>query len=616
MAQKINPISLRLEKTNRSMDSSWFNQSHYVNLLMKDFKIQWYIDLILKKIQFCSARYSITHLPTKIKINIFFCNPNKNRKYISKIFYLNYRKKIKTIQKNFFNKSHVGFSVKQSKVFKYIMKSLNDDACESFRSKKHTNLLRNPSKIQNDNKNKNNINIFFENYFPLYDFIKSYNQFYMRYFLIKYFSIKFPVCLNLQKTINSSNQKNHSASVFSTLRKLNEKNQVFIDFNKTIYCSFNSLKKAHQNILFKHILGFLFLQIYKNKNFLALKYLNRKINNYKKISQNSNAIYEKLKKHKLKQAFYTINFEKKNNSTYLNSHLISQNIALQHKKPVFFFLTSFLQLKLKILSFLKKNTLNYAQQTQFDVKKNTEVNFISSINSKKKFVPTFNDVTSLIKLHTCCKQFTFYDRKNNLINWNSKKSYVFFNEQKNKYYDLSLMNTKCINDTYNQYCKLFQFSKRYAINNTRTSNKLVLAEKKKVILPSSPYKFHMEAILCNQFSRNINFRFFQTSNIFQNAFFLIDEVIYYIEKRVPFFKIKNYILKKLAEQKLNCIKGIRVTCSGRIGGKSKKAQRSKVQSFKYGETSLHVFSSKIDFKSKNAFTSFGTLGIKIWICYH
>ncbi len=84
---------------------------------------------------------------------------------------------------------------------------------------------------------------------------------------------------------------------------------------------------------------------------------------------------------------------------------------------------------------------------------------------------------------------------------------------------------------------------------------------------------------------------------------------------MPFFKIKNYILKKLAEQKSNHIKGIRVMCSGRVGGKSKKAQRSKIQNFKYGETSLHVFSSKIDFKSKNAFTSFGTLGIKVWICY-
>ena len=49
MAQKINPISLRLGKTNRGMDSCWFNQSNYVNLLMKDFKIQCYIDLILKK---------------------------------------------------------------------------------------------------------------------------------------------------------------------------------------------------------------------------------------------------------------------------------------------------------------------------------------------------------------------------------------------------------------------------------------------------------------------------------------------------------------------------------------------------------------------------------------
>ncbi len=75
------------------------------------------------------------------------------------------------------------------------------------------------------------------------------------------------------------------------------------------------------------------------------------------------------------------------------------------------------------------------------------------------------------------------------------------------------------------------------------------------------------------------------------------------------------VLKQLTELKPLIVKGVLVQCSGRVAMKSKKAQKAKIQTFKYGETGLHVFNSKLDFKSSKAFTSFGTIGIKIWICY-
>ena len=46
-----------------------------------------------------------------------------------------------------------------------------------------------------------------------------------------------------------------------------------------------------------------------------------------------------------------------------------------------------------------------------------------------------------------------------------------------------------------------------------------------------------------------------------------------------------------------------------------KAQRAKIESLKYGQTSLHVFSAPIDFSCKTARTSFGSVGVKVWICY-
>ena len=53
---------------------------------MKDLKIQWYISLILKKIKFCSARYSIIHLPTKIKLIFFIIMEIKTKNIYVKFF--------------------------------------------------------------------------------------------------------------------------------------------------------------------------------------------------------------------------------------------------------------------------------------------------------------------------------------------------------------------------------------------------------------------------------------------------------------------------------------------------------------------------------------------------
>ena len=51
MGQKVNPISLRLEQTNRHFDSCWFNDYNYTNLLNRDINIQ--------SSQKCIRRFSI-----------------------------------------------------------------------------------------------------------------------------------------------------------------------------------------------------------------------------------------------------------------------------------------------------------------------------------------------------------------------------------------------------------------------------------------------------------------------------------------------------------------------------------------------------------------------------
>ena len=127
------------------------------------------------------------------------------------------------------------------------------------------------------------------------------------------------------------------------------------------------------------------------------------------------------------------------------------------------------------------------------------------------------------------------------------------------------------------------------------------------------YKPHLEYTLSKQYSSFYSLNLFRTLIEKQSAIFIVQEIIHYLERKIPFRRIKTIILRDIPKYK--SIKGIRINCSGRVGGRSKKAQRSKTQSVKIGQTSLGVFSCKIDFACKSAYTRFGLIGIKVWVCY-
>lgn len=131
---------------------------------------------------------------------------------------------------------------------------------------------------------------------------------------------------------------------------------------------------------------------------------------------------------------------------------------------------------------------------------------------------------------------------------------------------------------------------------------------------STKYKNYLENSLSYFYKTPVNLTQFKVGNDWQNARYLADEIVYFLEKRIPFRVIKNKILRRLLKN--SQIRGIRITCSGRVGGKSKKAQRAKTECVKYGQTSLQVFSSKLDFATRTAFTNFGAVGVKVWMCYN
>ena len=56
--------------------------------------------------------------------------------------------------------------------------------------------------------------------------------------------------------------------------------------------------------------------------------------------------------------------------------------------------------------------------------------------------------------------------------------------------------------------------------------------------------------------------------------------------------------------------GIRVMCSGRLGG----AEMARSEQYKEGRIPLHTLRADIDYATSTAQTIYGTIGIKVWIC--
>ena len=55
--------------------------------------------------------------------------------------------------------------------------------------------------------------------------------------------------------------------------------------------------------------------------------------------------------------------------------------------------------------------------------------------------------------------------------------------------------------------------------------------------------------------------------------------------------------------------GIKVQCSGRLGG----AEIARTEWYKEGSTPLHTLRADIDYSAGRAETTYGSIGVKVWI---
>ncbi len=80
-----------------------------------------------------------------------------------------------------------------------------------------------------------------------------------------------------------------------------------------------------------------------------------------------------------------------------------------------------------------------------------------------------------------------------------------------------------------------------------------------------------------------------------------------IEKRIPFRRVMKQALEKIASQRE--VKGVKVSLKGRLDGN----EMARYEWAKKGRVPLQTIRADIDYADRTAYTTYGTIGVKVWI---
>lgn len=99
----------------------------------------------------------------------------------------------------------------------------------------------------------------------------------------------------------------------------------------------------------------------------------------------------------------------------------------------------------------------------------------------------------------------------------------------------------------------------------------------------------------------------EVKTIEEDAQLLANDVAIQIEKRIAFRRVMKMMLDKVMQNRN--IQGMKIELSGRLGG----AEMSRTEWLTKGNLPLHTLRANIDFAKSIAYTTYGTIGVKIWL---
>ncbi|MFA6354215.1 MAG: 30S ribosomal protein S3 [Candidatus Paceibacterota bacterium] len=92
-----------------------------------------------------------------------------------------------------------------------------------------------------------------------------------------------------------------------------------------------------------------------------------------------------------------------------------------------------------------------------------------------------------------------------------------------------------------------------------------------------------------------------------SASYTAQQIAWDLEKRMPFRRTMKKYLEGLMQMRE--VKGAKILLSGRLGG----AEIARRETLKEGTLPLQTLRANIDYSQGTAFTTYGTIGIKVWI---
>ncbi|SMC74793.1 small subunit ribosomal protein S3 [Oscillospiraceae bacterium] len=112
--------------------------------------------------------------------------------------------------------------------------------------------------------------------------------------------------------------------------------------------------------------------------------------------------------------------------------------------------------------------------------------------------------------------------------------------------------------------------------------------------------------LSKKFGKDFKVEVKEVKNVDSNAKLVAENIASQLENRISF---RRAMKKAMTSAMKQGIKGIKTTCSGRLGG----AEIARSESYHEGTIPLQTLRADIDYGFAEANTTYGVIGVKVWI---
>ena len=107
--------------------------------------------------------------------------------------------------------------------------------------------------------------------------------------------------------------------------------------------------------------------------------------------------------------------------------------------------------------------------------------------------------------------------------------------------------------------------------------------------------------------KQVQLNILEVKNVDANAQLVAQSIAEQLTNRVAFRRAMRKAIQGAMRQPQ--VKGIKVVCSGRLGG----AEMGRTERYHEGRVPLHTLRAEIDYGTYEAHTTFGRIGVKVWI---